>query len=275
MGFLYGKDIEFSVDRAPYLYKIGDVLQGEALMRSSSSAMHKIWSANESWRTAAHFVDIGTQLESEGMVRSFLPRLLQLGVPRDASEHLLAAACRRFPLLAASILVDLTERAGWRFDASSVVVRPVDTCTVSHVQTTFAAEGAARLLPDIDGVRSCTILALCIKCSGPTIGVSTASCDVLCQRHADGGFARVPGGWGLSIPTGQIWAEGCRAGQVPPDFRSSLVGTKVCMRVDPKGRRLTFSAQDWSVSIDADLGEGPGLRFTVYTCCGGTTYALA
>merc|ERR1711918_315500 len=83
----------------------------------------------------------------------------------------------------------------------------------------------------ISSVRSCALVAVGIKCSGPTIGVSTATCDLLNQRHADGGFARVPGGWGLSLASGGLWCEGRRVGQVPPEFRGALVGTRISMRL--------------------------------------------
>lgn len=275
LDFVYGEEVSISADSAAYLYKIGDVLQGEALMRASLNAMDQHYLECPGWRTASFFLDAGTQLECDGVVSTFLPRVVRIGMPRDVSEPLLVTACQRFPALAASLLAELSEGSGWRWDPSSVTARPAETCTVSHAQATFAAEGAARLLPDIEGVRACALVAVGIKCSGPTIGVSTASCDLLSQRHADGGFARVAGGWGLSLSSGTLWAEGRRAGQVPSEHRNCLVGTRISMRLDASGGMLTFSAPGWSTSIQADFGTGPGLRFTVYACCGGTAYALA
>lgn len=275
LDFLYGKDIDFTLESAAYLYKIGDVLQGEELMRASVNAMDQLHMECPSWKTAASFLEAGTELECEGIVSTFLPRLVRAGVPRGASEPLLVAACGRFPSTAAALLADLSESSGWRWDVHSVIARPAETCTVSHAQVTFGAEGAARLYPDIEGSRTCSLVAVGIKCSGPAIGVSSASCDLLSQRHADGGFARVAGGWGLSLVSGGLWAEGRRVGQVPLEFRASLVGNKISMRLDPAHSLLTFSAPGWSVTINADFGEGQSLRFTVYACCGGTAYALA
>jgi len=279
LDFVYGQDIEFTAETAAFLYKIGDVLQGESLMRASVAAMEQLYNEKPGWRTAARFLEEGIVLECEGIVGTFLPRVVRVGMPRDASERLLASACQRFPSLAALLLADLSEGSGWRWDVNSLCVRPADSCSVSHAQATFLAEGAARLLPDIEGVRTCAIVAVGTKCSGPTIGVSTAMCDLLSQRHADGGFARTPGGWGLSLTSGSLWAEGRRVGQVPPEFRHTLVLSRISMRLDPKNCTLTFSAPGWSVVIQADgeFGFGPniGLRFTAYACCGGTAYALA
>jgi len=277
LNFVYGSEVDITRDAAVYLYKIGDVLQGEALIQAAVAAMDRLYNESPGWKEAAHFLEEGTKLECEGIVSTFMPRLVQVGMPRDVSEPLLARACCRFPGAAAALLAGLGEGTGWRWDASSITVRPADTCSVSPVQATFAAEGAARVLPDIEGMRTCALVAVGTRCSGPTIGVSTASCDLLSQRHADGGFARVPGGWGLSIASGGLWCEGRRVGQVPQEHRGQLVGVRISMRLDASGGKLTFSAPGWSASIDADFASAckAGLRFTAYACCGGTAYALA
>lgn len=274
LGFIYGQRLDFSAESVALLFKIGDVLQGSSLMRASVSAMEGLYRDDPGWRTAVHFLELGTTLGCEGIVHHFLPRVVRVGTPRDASHSLLTAACARFPTLAATLLADISEGSGWRWDAAGITARPADTCALSHAQVAFSAEGAARLAPDIDGARTCAVVAVSIKCGGPTIGVSATCCDLLSQRHADGGFARVAGGWGLSLTSGGLWAEGRRVGQVPPEFRSSLVGTRISMRLDPVDGLLTFTCEEWTASIKATFPTGTGLRFTAYACCGGTAFAL-
>jgi len=276
LDFMYGNDITFTEASALALCKVADVLQNDALMKSS---LEVVCGLDYSARRDEHLIELALTLD--------LPdKVLKPWLHGQHANDILSFLAKTPHVPSLMLAIEVCAMKTKVALAQPAVARNV-SCThqPEHLLLQFDGMAVQRLHDaPLRGTRAtCQILVQSLHGSGPTLGLSRTGANPNFEGCRDGGFATRPGCWGLCLSSGHLFAEGRIEGDTghrQNDFIGQVVRMELRRFPGDKGASLRFllESRDGGCSVLGNIAtpvsEYEDLVFTACACCSHTSYAV-